>query len=397
MTRSFSVQAGGILDSFIMQLAEEGSKPGMISFATGLPDSSLFDLEGLAGSAREIVLRSGKEILQYGSTAGYYPLRERLAGYCRRKLGFDASPENIILTNGSQECFDLVGRLFLNRGDLMAVENPGYLGAKQCFSAYGPRFKGVDIGPGGIDVPGLEALVKEGAALFYSIPNHQNPSGYSYSDQVRRETASIISGSDCVLVEDDAYGELGFSGRAGRTMKSMAPDNIIFTGSFSKILSPAMRIGWMAVPGWMAGQAVKTLEASSLQPGTLCQAIAEDYLSKTDYGAYVRRLRKVYRGKMEIFTDLMEDYLKDYVTWNIPDGGMFIWMKSPEGTDAMRIYRSCIEKGLAVMPGEPFHISGGKNTIRLNFATPSEEQMRAGMKILRSACQESDPRAKSGL
>ena len=180
-------------------------------------------------------------------------------------------------------------------------------------------------------------------------------------------------------------------------MKSMAPDSIIFTGSFSKILSPAMRIGWMAVPDWMAGQAVKTLEASSLQPGTLCQAIAEDYLSKTDYGAYVRRLRKVYRGKMEIFTDLMEDYLKDYVTWNIPDGGMFIWMKSPEGTDAMRIYRSCIKKGLAVMPGEPFHISGGKNTIRLNFATPSEEQMRAGMKILRSACSESDPRARSGL
>lgn len=388
MARSFAKLASGTMDSFIMSLVDVAARPGMISFSTGLPDNSLFDIEGLAKASDEVLREMRGDALQYDSATGYIPLRKRIAERCRKELGFDATYEDVIMTNGSQECFDLLARLFLDPGDRMAVENPGYLGAIQSFSAYAPEFIGIDVGPEGADADQLARAVESGAKLFYSIPNHQNPSGNSYSESVRRSVADIVRGSRCLLIEDDAYGELGYAGRAGRTMKSMTPEDTVLTGSFSKTISPGMRIGWMVVPEWMRAQAGRSLEAMSLQSGTLCQKIVDRFLQEHDYDEYLRGLRRSYSKKKDFFLDIMEDELPDCMEWNNPKGGMFVWLTSPEGTDAMRIFNAALDRKLVVMPGKPFHVRGGDNTLRLNFATPTEDQIRAGMKALGDACRD---------
>ena len=251
-----------------------------------------------------------------------------------------------------------------------------------------PDFRGVDVGPEGADLDQLAVAVSAGAKLFYSIPNHQNPSGASYSEDVRKGVADIIRGSGCMLIEDDAYGELGYDGRVGRTMKSMAPEDTVLTGSFSKTISPGMRVGWMVVPDWMVAKAGRSLEACCLQSNTFCQRIIDRFLQENDYDAYLDRLRAGYARKKRVFLDAMEDNLPDTVSWNDPQGGMFVWLKTPEGTDAMRLYERLLEGKLVVMPGGPFHVRGGRNTIRLNFATPTDEQIEAGMKVLGRTCRE---------
>ena len=388
MEHRFSRSAESTMDSFIMSLVDVAAKPGMIAFATGLPDNSLFDIPAMRRAIDDVMAEEPYGALQYDTATGYIPLRKRIAERCRRELGFDTSWENVLMTSGSQVCFDLMGKMFLEHGDVMAVENPGYLGAIQSYSAYSPDFRGIDIGPGGVDLDQLSEAVSDGARLFYSIPNHQNPSGASYSEDVRKGVAEIVGDSGCMLIEDDAYGELGYNGRVGRTMKSMIPEDTVLTGSFSKTISPGMRVGWMVVPDWMVAKAGRSLEACCLQSNTFCQRVIDRFLQDNDYDAYLQGLRRGYARKKKVFLDAMEDNLPDTVSWNDPDGGMFVWLRTPEGTDAMRLYERLLEGKLVVMPGKPFHVRGGANTIRLNFATPTDEQIAAGMKVLGDACRE---------
>ena len=388
MEHRFSRSAESTMDSFIMSLVDVAAKPGMIAFATGLPDNSLFDIPAMRRAIDDVMAEEPYGALQYDTATGYIPLRKRIAERCRRELGFDTSWENVLMTSGSQVCFDLMGKMFLEHGDVMAVENPGYLGAIQSYSAYSPDFRGIDIGPGGVDLDQLSEAVSDGARLFYSIPNHQNPSGASYSEDVRKGVAEIVGDSGCMLIEDDAYGELGYNGRVGRTMKSMIPEDTVLTGSFSKTISPGMRVGWMVVPDWMVAKAGRSLEACCLQSNTFCQRVIDRFLRDNDYDAYLQGLRRGYARKKKVFLDAMEDNLPDTVSWNDPDGGMFVWLRTPEGTDAMRLYERLLEGKLVVMPGRPFHVRGGANTIRLNFATPTDEQIAAGMKVLGDACRE---------
>ena len=388
MEHRFSRSAESTMDSFIMSLVDVAAKPGMIAFATGLPDNSLFDIPAMRRAIDDVMAEEPYGALQYDTATGYIPLRKRIAERCRRELGFDTSWENVLMTSGSQVCFDLMGKMFLEHGDVMAVENPGYLGAIQSYSAYSPDFRGIDIGPGGVDLDQLSKAVSDGARLFYSIPNHQNPSGASYSEDVRKGVAEIVGDSGCMLIEDDAYGELGYDGRVGRTMKSMIPEDTVLTGSFSKTISPGMRVGWMVVPDWMVAKAGRSLEACCLQSNTFCQRVIDRFLQDNDYDAYLQGLRRGYARKKKVFLDAMEDNLPDTVSWNDPDGGMFVWLRTPEGTDAMRLYERLLEGKLVVMPGRPFHVRGGANTIRLNFATPTDEQIAAGMKVLGDACRE---------
>ena len=388
MEHRFSRSAESTMDSFIMSLVDVAAKPGMIAFATGLPDNSLFDIPAMRKAIDDVMAEEPYGALQYDTATGYIPLRKRIAERCRRELGFDTSWENVLMTSGSQVCFDLMGKMFLEHGDVMAVENPGYLGAIQSYSAYSPDFRGIDIGPGGVDLDQLSKAVSDGARLFYSIPNHQNPSGASYSEDVRKGVAEIVGDSGCMLIEDDAYGELGYNGRVGRTMKSMIPEDTVLTGSFSKTISPGMRVGWMVVPDWMVAKAGRSLEACCLQSNTFCQRVIDRFLQDNDYDAYLQGLRRGYAMKKMVFLDAIEDNLPDTVSWNDPDGGMFVWLRTPEGTDAMRLYERLLEGKLVVMPGKPFHVRGGANTIRLNFATPTDEQIAAGMKVLGDACRE---------
>ena len=388
MRPELSVASRSTMQSMIMSLVEVAARPGMISFSTGLPDNDLFDSDALVRAAESVMSEDPAGALQYDAATGYRPLREKIARRCHDVLGFDTTWENVLMTSGSQCCFDMAGKLFLNPGDRMAVESPGYLGAIQSFSAYSPEFMGLGMGPEGIDPKGLSDAVKAGAKLFYSVPTYQNPTGYTYSKDVREEVAEIVEGSGCMMIEDDAYGELGYRGRVEKTMRSMAPENIILTGSFSKTISPGMRVGWMVVPDWLREAAGRTLEATCLQSNTFCQRIIDRFLDDVDYETYLNGLRKGYEAKKRIFLDAMEDNLPEGMSWNDPQGGMFVWLKSPEGMDATELFDECVRRGLVMMPGKLFHTSGGENTMRLNFATPNEDQILRGMEILGKTCRD---------
>jgi 2-aminoadipate transaminase len=382
----FSKRTGDIIDSFIMKLISVSREEGMISFATGLPDKRLFDTEGMAKAAAGVFedIGSARDALQYSITQGILPLRKKIAARCRKEMGFSASEDNIFIINGSQECFDLIGKMFIDRGDRMVTDDPGYLGALQSFSLYGPDMIGVRMNEDGPETAQLRDALKKDPKLYYSIPNHQNPSGFSYSSEKRKEVAELISSSECIMVEDDAYGELGYDGRIGPPVRSMA-GNVILTGSFSKIISPGMRIGWMIVPDEMIDIAMKCVESSALHANSFSQNVMDRYLENTDMDAYLRRIRKEYKRKGRLMLDLLDDHLPPGPEWNTPDGGMFIWLRTKEGTDAMKLYESALRKKLVVMPGRPFHINGGMNTIRLNFATAGDEEIKEGVARLASA------------
>ncbi|MCL2712274.1 MAG: PLP-dependent aminotransferase family protein [Methanomassiliicoccaceae archaeon] len=382
----FSKRTEDVIDSFIMKLISVSKEEGMISFATGLPDKRLFDTKGIARAAASVFedIDHARDMLQYGTIKGVLPLREKIAARCRKEMNVNVSEENIFMINGSQECFDLIGKMFIDKGDNMIVDDPGYLGALQSFSLYGPNFTGIRMNADGPDTLQLMNALKKDPKLYYSIPNHQNPSGISYSPDRRKEVAEIMSSSECIMVEDDAYGELGYEGRAGPPVRSMT-DNVILTGSFSKVISPGMRVGWMIVPDEMEDMTMKCVESSSLHANTFSQHVMNSFLEQNDLDAYLRRQRKEYKRKCGLMLDLLDDTLPKEIEWNTPNGGMFIWMKLAEGRDAMRLFDSALKKKLVVMPGRPFHINGGMNTIRLNFATAGDEEIKEGVKRLASA------------
>ncbi len=389
MKPGFATSVDSVMESYIMELIAVAKKPGMISFATGLPDKNLFAVDKLKEAAND-VFDSGDvtNSLQYGVTAGLPSLRERIAKRCNKVLGMHTDAKHIFITNGSQECFDLMGKMFIDRGDKIAVENPGYLGALQSFSVYGPEFLGIDLNENGPDMESLKKVLAQNPKFCYMIPNYQNPSGMSYSADARKQVAELFSESDTVILEDDAYGELGYDGRIGPAVSSMVDESVI-TGSFSKFISPAMRIGWMAVPDSMVSTVSTFVEAGCLHSGSLSQCILDRFLEHNDLDDFLVPVRAEYKRKKQLFLDLMEEHIPEEMSWNDPKGGMFVWLKAPEGFDAMKIYQSAMEKGLVIMPGKPFHVRGGENTIRLNYATAGDEDIKKGMVILGSACRES--------
>jgi 2-aminoadipate transaminase len=371
-----------------MKLISVSAEEGMISFATGLPDKRLFDIKGISAAAADLFKdeKEAESALQYGTVKGLLPLRKKIAARCRKEMNFDPDEENIFIVNGSQESFDLIGKIFINRGDKIISDNPGYLGALQSFSAYGPDIIGVDMNDDGPNIEQLRNALKQDPKFYYSIPNHQNPSGISYSLDKRKEVAELFSESECIMVEDDAYGELGYDGRAGPPVRSMT-ENVIFTGSFSKTISPGMRLGWMIVPDEMTDITMKFIESSSLHANTFSQNVMNRYLERTDLDAYLRNIRKEYKRKSRLMLDLLKDNLPSELRWNEPNGGMFIRLMTKEGTNAMKLFDSAIKKKLVVMPCHPFYITGGENTIRLNFATAGDEEIKEGVKRLADAYQ----------
>ena len=372
------------MESYIMKLISVANEPGMISFATGLPDRRLFDVKGIAEATKEVLCEDPKDALQYGITEGLPALRKKIADRCKKELGFSTSVDNIFITNGSQECFDHLGKLFIDPDDEMMIENPGYLGALQSFSVYSPKFLGIDVNENGPDMSQVRSALKKDPKLYYAVPNHQNPSGISYSDDARMEIAELLKGNECLMIEDDAYGELGFKGRVRKTIRSMN-DGIVMTGSYSKIISPGMRVGWMIVPDELVSPVRKSLEASCLHANTFSQAIMNRFLEKNDLSTYLKPVRAEYGRKCKLFLDLLNDNFQDGPSWNEPDGGMFIWFRTPKGTDASKLFEAALKQKVVIMPGKPFHVKGGETTIRLNYATASDEEMKEGMKRLRNA------------
>ncbi len=366
--------------SFLGELFRVSADPGTISFAGGLPSSALIDTVGIKKATCQVVEEDPATALQYTTTDGYLPLREYIADRYRSRLGILATAEEIQIVNGSQQCLDLFAKIFLNKGDHVGIERPGYLGAIEAFSLYEPVIDTVPLEDGGPNLPAFEHLIREKEVkFFYGIPNSQNPSGRTYSQDKRREIAGILEESDAVFYEDDAFGELFFDRMPRRPVKWYLPDQAVISGSFSKIIAPGMRIGWIFAPAGILTRFNIVKQAADLHSNFFCQKILHRYLTTNNLDDHIRNIVTVYERKCRLMCDLLEDLLPE-VSHTTPEGGMFLMATLPHGLLSRTVFDEGIKQGVAILPGLPFYVDGGgTDTIRMNFSTSSEEQIKEGM------------------
>jgi 2-aminoadipate transaminase len=276
--------------SFIREILKVTERPEVISFAGGLPSPALIDVERIRIASDRVLKTDGRVALQYSTTEGYLPLRQFIADRYKKRLGLSLSPDEILITNGSQQCLDLIGKILIGAGDHIAIERPGYLGAIQAFSLYEPVFHPITLENDGPDIALLDKTCSSNPVkMFYGIPNSQNPSGITYSDGKRKEVARIMQDYGALFVEDDAYGELYFSGNAQHSMQTYLPGQTVITGSFSKILAPGMRMGWVVASPVIMEQLVVAKQASDLHSNYLSQRIAYEYLIHNDIDNHIRK------------------------------------------------------------------------------------------------------------
>lgn len=373
-------------ESFLGRLFALSRDPEIISFAGGLPMTSLIDVAGIRDAAAAVFADEGETALQYTTTDGYLPLREYIAARYRSRLGLSATADEIRITNGSQQCLDLTAKILVDPCTVVGMERPGYLGAIEAFSYYQPRIKTVPMTEEGPEINAFRTLCREEEpAFFYGIPNFQNPSGTSYSDAIRRECAKCCRETETIFYEDDAFGELAFDGRPRMPVKAFAPECGVMSGSFSKTVSPGMRIGWIYAPGPIIEKFDAVRQAADLHPNVLSQTIMHRYLTTHDYEGHLSRVRRVYETNCRQMCDLLDDLLPD-VFHTTPEGGMFMLATMPDGKDSMALFDACLKESVAVLPGVPFYAEGGgHDTFRLNFSTATEEMITEGMNRLAQA------------
>jgi len=370
--------------SFIREILKVTESPDIISFAGGLPDPSLIAVKELAEAARLVFETEGAAALQYSTTEGYAPLREFVAERYRRRLGLDVNADEILITSGSQQSLDLIGKVFIDAGDAVAIERPGYLGAIQAFSLYEPAFCPVPLTEDGPDTGALEDLLQEKTVkLFYGVPNSQNPSGITWSKEKRREVAALLRDAGAVFVEDDAYGELRFSGEPMPPVKKYLPEGTVMTGSFSKIAAPGMRLGWICAKKEILDQLTVAKQATDLHTPILTQRILARYLADNNIDAPIKRICDTYRRRCDLMGGLIDDLFPEGVTHTRPEGGMFIWATLPAGISSMDLFERGLVENVAVLPGIPFYTDGGgDNTLRLNFSNAGDDRIEEGIRRL---------------
>ena len=376
----FANRLKGVPPSFLDELFRVSADPSIISFAGGLPSSALIDCEGISQAAADVLKDEACVALQYTTTDGYRPLREYIAERYRARLGVPATADEIQIVNGSQQCLDLFAKLFLNTGDHVGMERPGYLGAIEAFSLYEPVIDTVPLGEDGPDLTAFEYLVKKTQVkFFYGIPNSQNPSGQTYSQEKREAIAEILEGSSTIFYEDDAFGELFFDARPRLPVKYRVPDQAVISGSFSKTVAPGMRIGWMYAPREILKKFNVVKQAADLHSNFLCQKILHRYLTTHDLDAHIRTIVAAYGQKCQLMCDLFND-LMPQLTHTRPEGGMFLMATLPPGLSSRTVFDEGVKNKVAVLPGIPFYVDGGgTDTIRLNFSSASEDQITEGM------------------
>jgi 2-aminoadipate transaminase len=380
----FAQRMSSVHRSFIREILKVTEDPGIISFAGGLPNPDFFPVRDLAAAAQQVLEKGGESALQYSATEGYAPLRELIADRYTR-AGVRVGPAEILIVNGSQQALDLVGKVFLDKGDAVLMERPTYLAAIQAFGIFEPKFCALGLEEDGVNIAELEAaLAGTHAKLFYTIPNFQNPSGISCSGEKRREAARLLRASPTVLVEDDPYGELRFIGRDLPPIRALMGDTpAVLLGTFSKIVSPGLRIGWMCAGKEIMERLVIAKQASDLHSNGLAQRIVHRYMSTCDVKGHIERIRAGYRAQRDLMVDLAGRLFPPEVSCTKPEGGMFLWMTLPPGTSALSLFERALEQKVAFVPGQAFFVGGGgENTLRLNFSNSSPAAIQEGMERL---------------
>lgn len=391
MENKFARRMGSVHRSFIREILKVTADPSIISFAGGLPNPECFPCEAIAEAAQRALTDHPVSALQYSTSEGDPELRAWIAERYHKRMGLDLSPDDILITTGSQQCVDLVAKVFLNQGDVVVLERPAYLGAIQSFSVYEPRFRTIPLHDDGPDLDALETLLDEGPAkLFYAVPNFQNPSGLSYSLEKRKAVAELCLRRDLLFVEDDPYGELRFRGEHLPSVYTFAQGASLLMGSFSKIASPGFRIGWLVARGPVRDALIRVKQASDLHTPSLTQRIMVELLKHFDMDAHIAMIRERYGSQSRVMVEAIRRHFPEGVRISDPEGGMFLWVTLPEGCSSMRLIDKAVERKVAFVPGKPFYVDpgAGENTLRLNFSNASPEMIEEGVARLGKALRE---------
>jgi 2-aminoadipate transaminase len=370
--------------SFIREILKVAGDPDIISFAGGLPNASLFPVRELQKAVNDLFDSRGADPLQYASSEGFEPLREWICKRYKKRFGLEYSPENVLITTGSQQALDLAGKVFLEDGRSAVMERPGYLGAIQAFSLYTDRIIQVPMEDDGFDLNVFEgALIRGSVGVVYMISNFQNPSGASYSLEKREAVARICGEYGVPLVEDDPYGELRFSGEDLHPVTSFMESGGILLGTFSKIGVPGFRIGWMIAESEILDSLIVVKQAADLHTSAFDQQVAWQYLENEDIDKHIHEVRGLYGRHCDLMISLIEEHFPAQVRYTRPDGGMFLWVTLPDGCSSLELFEAAVRQKVAFVPGTPFHADGGgENTMRLNFSNADERSIEEGIRRL---------------
>lgn len=376
--------------SAIRELLKITDQPNMISFAGGFPAPDVFPIGQIRDACEEVLTNMGNQALQYGSTEGYPPLKDMIARHSVR-YGIKVNPENVLITSGSQQALDLLGKIFINRGDRILVESPTYLGALQAWNAYGAEYIAVPSDENGMITDELEKALRFGPKFIYVLPNFQNPTGVTLSLERRQKLVEMADRYGVPIIEDDPYGQLRYEGEHLPSVVVVDDaihssnghgyaGNVIYLSTFSKILAPGIRLAWVVAPPEVIRKLVQAKQGVDLHTSTFNQYLAYEVGKHGFLDQHVKTIRELYKARRDIMLDVLEETMPPGVQWTHPQGGLFLWATLPAIYDTTALLPKAVQERVAFVPGGPFHANGGgTNTMRLNFSFCKPEKIEEGI------------------
>ncbi|MEI7429727.1 MAG: PLP-dependent aminotransferase family protein [Betaproteobacteria bacterium] len=377
----FSQRARAIQSSAIREILKVTERPEVISFAGGLPSSETFPIERMRASIDRVLSANGREALQYSTTEGYAPLREWIAKRVSTAQA-PVSPDEVLMVSGSQQGLDLLAKVLVDPGDSVLVETPTYLGALQSFSMFSPKYVSIASDEDGL-LPDALSESMRGAKFLYCLPNFQNPTGRLLPEDRRISLVERARALDLLILEDDPYGALSYDGATPPSIRSLAPERTVYMGSFSKVLAPGLRLGYMIAPPALRAKLVQAKQATDLHTATLSQMAVYDVVKDGFLDTHIPTIRKLYREQCQSMLGALTHFMPEGVRWNTPRGGMFLWAELPKGMDSSSILAQAIQQNVAFVPGAPFYAANPVvETLRLAFVTVPPPRIEEGVERL---------------
>ena len=375
--------------SAIRELLKFTENPDVISFAGGMPAPEVFPIEKFKEACLTVLDQNGPASLQYGSTDGYAPLREMIARYSAR-YGINVTIDNILITSGSQQALDLLGKILINPGDGVLVESPTYVGALQAWRAYGAEFVPVPTDEDGMMTSKLESCLRAGPKFIYALPNFQNPTGSTLAYDRRLKLIELAENYGVPIVEDDPYGQLRFEGEnlpaievldsQTRAQEDCYSGNVIYLSTFSKTLAPGIRLAWVIAPPPVITKLIQAKQGTDLHTSTFNQMVAYEVAKDGFLYEHAKLIRKVYKERRDVMLDTLSEYMPEGVSWTHPKGGLFLWVTLPDCLNSQDLFKDAVAEKVAFVPGDSFYAEGGGfNTMRLNFSNAIPEKINEGI------------------
>ena len=396
-TSRYALRTRGIKSSAIRELLKFTQQPEMISFAGGLPADDVFPIDRFEEACQKVLEQNAFQALQYGQTEGYQPLREMIARHIAR-YGIRAQTENVLITTGSQQALDLIGKLLINPGDRILVEAPTYLGALQAFNLYGAEYLSVPCDEDGLRTDLLETALRSGPKFMYVLPNFQNPGGTTLSVDRRHALVLLADKYGIPIIEDDPYGQLRYEGKHLQPLVVLDRENVprdsgytlgnvIYLSSFSKTLAPGLRLGWMVAPPEVIAKLVQLKQGTDLHTSTFTQIVAYEIARGNFLDEHVKKIRGIYRERRDVMLEALTQFFPPEVTWTPPKGGLFLWVTLPMGVDANELLHEALRQNVSFVPGDSFFTPNhqGRESsrhFRLNFSHPRPKEIREGISRL---------------